>query len=225
MDNDSSSISERIESSVCDVCKGLFKVDNARSFVTERSPDHYVFTSGCYVYTYVHHAHIVALLASAEAGCGLCLFFINRLKKLDAFSEWKRDAVLRSAHPNSETATAQPDEDVFVATQLAERGRREDIYSHSDLGIHGHGRIVVQIYSDERPRLWWKHGGLFNVVSVLNTGLFAYFRYFQTPCMSDYPRKVFVFGNIADKEQMMPLIPVWSTSLPRICCRSRILHW
>lgn len=195
MDNDSASISEPIDSSICDVCKGLFKVDNARSFITERPPDHYTFTSGRYVYTYVHHAHIVALLASAEAGCGLCMFFINRLKKLDAFSEWKRDAVLRSAQPNSGTPTAQPDEDVFVATQLAEFGRREDIYSHSDLGIRGHGRIVVQIYSDERPRLWWKHGGLSNVVSVLNTCLFAHFRYFRTFCMFNYPRKVFNFQN------------------------------
>lgn len=207
MNNKSTSIPEPIDTSVCDVCKGMFKDEDARGFFLKPRKDHAVYDPP-YVYTYIHHAHIVALRASAEAGCCLCAFLFNKLGEASEDCDWGRDSdiecdgdsdiewvldsdiISKLMPPNSERTIAQPDEDVFIATQLAELGRRQGIYDTWELGAHGHGRIVVQ-FSVTRPRPWWEDGTFDADVTVLGSCLQTAISYFPNPCMSGHSRKVF----------------------------------
>lgn len=127
MDHDSVSSSGSIRSSICDVCREMFEFDNARSDVGV-GINNTMIPFGDHVYTYVHHAHVVALLASAEAGCDLlvCTLFVKKLKKPGSIMlQEKRDAALRSILAISKRTGTQSGQVDFAATRLANimRGR------------------------------------------------------------------------------------------------------
>lgn len=184
MDKSSSSRSKTPDLSLCDVCQGLGDTTSPRGFLVERAVDYGDAESERFVHTYVHHAEIGVLLVFAQTGCGACKVFLDQLKQSDSFFERVRQAGLRSIRPNAKTLTTLLRDDVWKATQLAELGKRQNLYRKNDSAIHGHGRIIIQTYSNEEPCSWWKNGPFKSTVSALGTDLFGGFSHFHTPCMS-----------------------------------------
>lgn len=145
--------SQPVGSSVCDVCQGICDMSNPRGFITPE-PDHKITHNKQkgykYRYTYIHHADLKALFASADAGCTICQVIGDRFgeRAMEAARGGSEDmdqtVANESAQPNSGAHTVQSDEDVVTAIELAELAGREQLYSANDLSVHGPGRIIVQ---------------------------------------------------------------------------------
>lgn len=113
------------------------------------------FEDAPYVYTYIHHADIGTLFASAAAGCKLCTILRGSMSKCPDFDEIAAEYSLAegSAEPNS-TYTTESDKDSFTASQLAKVARKDRLYEPDDLKTHGHGRIIIQCQFDDKSGLW-----------------------------------------------------------------------
>lgn len=166
-------------SSDCNVCLGLCDMKSPRGYVLERAADDSIEKP--FVYTYVHRSDMLALFASAEAGCGCCGFIYHTVTKYQSYEiEYDVTDLL-----NSQTHHAQLDDDL-TATQLAELGRRERIYRPDDLSIHDRGRIVIQFYIDEDSHQWRNADILGGMIHILMTRRWGDIKRFHTPCTCSF---------------------------------------
>lgn len=181
MDTAGASTHETVKYSTCDVCMGLVQRDSPRGYFSETAPgDRQVY--GRYVYVYVHHPNIAALVASAKAGCGACEVFCHILKNKSP-SSFEAEKDRRSAQPSSETLDAWSDQDTMTeAAQLAELGKLEGFYSSTDLSPHGPGRIVIINYTT-KSGMWWQDCW-YSAIFVLGIDLSSALRHSHSPCMS-----------------------------------------
>lgn len=186
--------------STCAVCQGLGDSKSPRGFTSERAPDDGVRQSGRYVYTYLHHMNITALLNSSVSGCGTCTMISDSLRiaspvefeKVIAESPFARPGKISSLNPKAHVAWS--DEDPLTAIKLAELAKREDLYTADDLDIQSHGRIIIQSYSNE------KADGLRVRKSVscalTSTRLYGSLSHFNSPCKSDSNQSMNEFPDI-----------------------------
>lgn len=192
---DASSSSQSLQASLCDVCQGLFDTESPRGFVIERAPDDPIYDSTQHIYTFIHHADLEALLASAEAGCRLCAIIGDRMEPDSPyFSDTECSPAQRSERPMAGTKAAQPNDDLLAAIKLAEYGKRERVFRISRLDHSGRGRIILQWYLDDDSPVWF-HGNdaaeihRWSGPSNPNTKEGRLY-HFCTPCMFDYPQKM-----------------------------------
>lgn len=153
MNNAGALTSLAAHSSVCDVCQGFGDLNNPRGYILENE-EFALWTQ--FVYIYVHHANIEAVIASAGAGCEFCELIRQGLGRQSSDgSEYSKDATESSptrdsTQPDPIVPGVQPDEDILTPSQLAELARREGIITPDDLDVHGHGRVILQFESPER---------------------------------------------------------------------------
>lgn len=120
MDNAGVSSHENIASLGSDVCQGLGDMQDPRWFLVERESD-FSYLCGPYIYTYVHHASIEALAASADGGYATCATIGDALWGLpSAFSTESADLMLvgEPAQPDSKTHAVQLDDEAMRARKL-----------------------------------------------------------------------------------------------------------
>lgn len=163
MNNAGASTSLAAYSSVCDVCQGFGDLNNPRGYVLETKGNEWLRSRS--VYTYVHHANMEVVIASAEAGCKLCELISQGSRGPDVEdvldprrpgsdgSEYSEDdaessPTRDSAQPDPVVPVVQSGEDVLIASQLAELARRKGITKPADLDAHRDGRVILQVEPD-----------------------------------------------------------------------------
>lgn len=191
---DAASSSQTLQSSVCDVCQGLFDKESPRGYVLEPPPLYPVNESTRYIYTYIHHAGLEALLASAEAGCRLCAMIDSEIQRKRPVSATGCSPAQRSGRPIAEAKVAQPNEDHLAAMKLAEYGKRERILGSRGIDHSRRGRIIIEVlldddsqgrfYGDAAAEIYFSNPS--GARSITGPGNLYHFR---TPCMFDYHQK------------------------------------
>lgn len=205
MDNAGASTSLATHSSVCDVCQGFGDLNNPRGYVSKVELYDKNRVWGDFVYTYVHYANIELAVASAKAGCEVCDLICDGLgRPRSSGSEHSKDdadssAARDSAQSDPVVAVVQSDEDVLTASQLAELARREGIFRPADLDAYGHGRVVLQVYSDEeywpRDDKLYSHG----LISVQTTSGWPFgLSFFNSSGISRSHEGMTELSNLAD---------------------------
>lgn len=214
MNNAGASTTLAAHSSVCDVCQGFGDWNNLRGYVSEGK---HAWRNSL-VYTYVHHANIEPVIASAEAGCKLCKLIRQGLGK-DRLGKgrlgWPSSDRSEHSKDNAESSTtqdpAQPDpvlpvvqsdEDVLTASQLAELARREGISIPADLDIHGHGRVILQFQSDHKDQGYVpRHDKLHSEEQILvqtTSGLRCHLKFFNSSGISRSHEGITELSNLAN---------------------------
>lgn len=176
-----------VDPSLCKLCLGFLHMDSRRGFIKEIGPDEFGYIYGRYVYTYLHHANIAALVQSAEAGCAICESFCKALKrsapsKSKPFNtSFEAEKNKGSVQPNSEAL----DKDILAgATQLAGPGNR-DLYRQVDLSQQRAGQITIASQSNDRSGPWWNGATTTLTATAIGTGLSSGLSFFHSPCMHD----------------------------------------
>lgn len=190
---DASSRSQSLQTSLCDVCQGLFDKESPRGFVLERAPHDPESDLTRHIYTFIHHPDLEALLASAEAGCRLCAIIGTRMEPDSPVSATGCSPAQRSGSPIAGAKAAQPNDDILAAIKLAEYGKREREYILCRLGHSARGRIIIQWHLEDGSPVWF-HGNepaeIHCWSGPSSTDTFKGRLYhFCTPCMFDYPQK------------------------------------
>lgn len=184
----------QINKSLCDVCRGLVDLKSPRGFILDSCnvldslgnlDPHY----GRYVFTYIHHANLEILLATANAGCWFCKTIVGSIWEYSNTSLEKhiaeRSLDQGSAQPNSAPHPVEPDQDMMAATELAELAKRGGLYRTEDLEAHGPGRIIVQSYFPTKFDRPGNNGyALYETHTLTRGALDGLFHYFTSPCMS-----------------------------------------
>lgn len=147
--------SEPLGSQVCDVCQGVCDMNHPRGVMFPVPDD----SENMYCYTYIHHANLKALFASADAGCTICKVIGN------SFGKFAREVARKgsediehtvaddSAPADSGAHTVQSDEDVVAAIRLAELVKRGQLYGAGKFSIDDPGRIIVQWFGKNKSDL------------------------------------------------------------------------
>lgn len=182
---------EPLGSFICDICQGFGDIKSSRGFVLKLEPDEQEFHGACYVYTYMHHPNVGALLASAVSGCKACTLVCNRLRdcKKDMFNRMVSlcSPNGKSKHPEPVAHATQLSDDISTATQFAECAKHERAFTEERLRNYSNGRVVLVFQCDKESGPT-ESSSDFQVVSVwalttpLLTGLDL--RLFNSPCMS-----------------------------------------
>lgn len=190
-DSDDSSSFEPLASFSCDVCQGFGDMINPRAFFLKLKPDEQKYDGACYVYTYMHHPNIGALIASAESGCKACHIVYNSLRNRnrDILNGIVRldSPTGNSKHPESVAHATQLSNDVSTAAQFAECAKQERAFTKERLRNYNNGRVVLVFHCDKEsgPR---ECSSAFQIISVwaLTTPLLPGYRLsvFCSPCMS-----------------------------------------
>lgn len=194
VETDALSSSQSLQSSLCDVCQGLFDTESPRGFVIERAPNDPIYDSTQHIYTFIHHADLEALLDSAEAGCRLCATIGSRMEPDSPVSDTGCTPAQRSGRPIAGAKAAQPNEDLLAAIEVAEYGKRERVFRVSGLDHSERGRIILQWFLDDESPIWF-HGNdaaeihRWSGPSSQNTYK-GHLYHFCTPCMFDDPQKM-----------------------------------
>lgn len=191
IDSDDSSNFEQFESFSCDVCQGFGYMVNSRGFILKLEPDEQVYGGACYVYTYMHHSNVGALLASAESGCKACTLVCNRFRDSDEdlFNRMVRlySSTGKCNGPEPVAHATQLSNDISTATQFAECVKQERAFTEERLRNYSNGRIVLVFHCDTEsgPR---ESSSDFDNISIwaLTTPLLEGYplRLFNSPCMS-----------------------------------------
>lgn len=179
MDNLGDSNLLRLGSSVCEVCQGLGDLRNPRGAVVDTPEGRRGF--GYYLYIYMHHPSVAALLRSAE-GCSICTVLCHGLRSSNAIEFSQAADALAPAPTNASTHAKSDDE---VATCLAERVKSKNSFERSDLADIGKGRIILRHYSNDELGLRGTTGKFVIEADVLNNdSLYGVFSGFQNSCRS-----------------------------------------
>lgn len=176
MKNAGTSRSEPLGSSACHVCQGIGDLKNPRGLMAK--------TLLGYGYWYLHHPNLRALLNSGEAGCCTCALFCVRLKE-SAGSLYSKDLFTLACETPGEDSTstayfAQSRNDILAATQLAKLAKEDKLngIAAPDLGIHGHGRVLLCFICKDKTGLRSSKGHNRARIFVPNTLLEVVFSYF-----------------------------------------------
>lgn len=184
-DSDGSSSFEPLGSFICDICQGFGDMENSRGFILKLEPDEQRNDGACYVYTYMHHPNVGALLASAESGCKACTLVCNRLRNRneDTFNRIVSlySPTAKSEHPEPVAHATQLSDDISTATQFAECVKQERAFTEERLRNYNNGRVVLILHCDTEsgPR---ESSGAFQIISVWAL---------TTPVLPGYPMSVF----------------------------------
>lgn len=175
MNNAGTSRSEPLGSSACHVCQGIGDLKNPRGLMAK---------GFFYGYWYLHHPNLRALLSSGDAGCSTCALFYVKLKEA-AGSLYSKDSFTLACETPREDSTstsyfAQSQSDILAARQLAKLAKREKLSGIAvpDLGIHGHGRVLLCFKCKEKTGLRSNKGHNKARIFVLNTVLTVPFSWF-----------------------------------------------
>lgn len=187
-DSDNSSSFDPVRSFICDICQGFGDMKSSRGFILKLEPDEQKYDGASYVYTYMHHRNVGALLASAESGCKACTLICNRLRDRneDTFDRLC-SATGKSKHKELVAHTTQMSNDVSTATQFAECAKQERAFTEERLRNYDNGRVVLVFHCDKEsgPR---ECSNDFQIISVwaLTTPLLPGYpmSVFNSPCMS-----------------------------------------
>lgn len=186
MDNASDSSIELLGSSVCQVCQGLGDLRNPRGAFTN------IPERDGFLYRYMHHPSVPALVRSSEAGCRVCTVLRYTVSR---DGETYFNGIGASMHRESTMNTKQSAaDDVSLATRLAEcaKSKNSSQLTELDLGNTGKGRIVIEHFPCDELGLRGTtskfHGTVYALVDDLSSALFEFFYGFQTSCRPFPPR-------------------------------------
>lgn len=180
MDSDYVSSSEPAETSVCHVCQGFGDLSDPRGFTEKLQPDELMQYSRSstatheYIYIYVHHPNVGALMESAQAGCDVCEALCDRLKgyrgvDIDTLAN-PYPPVQGLKQPDSVAHTTLIDNDTQAANQFAKLIRQDRPFTDSHLEHYDNGRVVLWLAcGDEFGPRACSYGRSFLEVTVLTT--------------------------------------------------------
>lgn len=181
MENNDASSSQIIDSSVCDVCKGFDDLNSPRAVVVETTEKYR--EQGRYLYIYMHHLNFRTLQGSAGGGCEICTVIFDELR---SYGDIPKEFAATSSQaqstagpqPKSVVPGAQFDEDIFIATRLAELAKQDYSKQVKD------EMMSMKVYCDEptgprRSEIWIDPIRLYIGVSEEPSISFSYF---NTPC-------------------------------------------
>lgn len=186
------STSKTLQSSLCDVCQGLFDKESPRGFLLEGAPHDLVYGSTRYTYTFIHHANLEALLASAEAGCRLCAMIGTNMEPGSTVSATECSPAQRPGRPIAGAKTAQPNEDLLAAMKLVDYGKRERAVGISELDQSRSGRIIIQSYLDNDSQGRFYDDAAAKIFRLSESYVIPprpSLYHFCTPCMFEYHQK------------------------------------
>lgn len=129
---------------------------------------------GRYLYMYMHHPSVAVLVRSAEAGCSVCTVIRGVLRHIypaefdEAAATVSPVLATASTHPEWMMNTEQSDDDIQVATRLAECAKSRNPTEDLNLGDIGEGRIVLEHGSLDELALRGNTGQRLVKVYVLN---------------------------------------------------------
>lgn len=134
-------------------------MQNPRWFLVEPKLDESCYLPGRYIYTYIHHASIEALAASADGSCTTCATIGDSLFGLGIASTFNtKTAELmvpnKIAQPNSKTNAVHAEDEALRVRNFAQFASREGIYTEEDLISHGYGMTFLHFYSNENSGPW-----------------------------------------------------------------------
>lgn len=190
-DSDDSSSFEPLDSFICNICQGFGEMKNSRGFILKLEPDEQRYDDAYYVYTYMHHPNVGALLASVESGCKACTIVYNRLRdrNKDTF-----DRTVRLNSPTGKSKYLEPvahatqlSDDMSTATQFAECAKQERAFTERRLRNYDNGRVVLVFHCDKEsgPRECSNDFQLISVWALTTPLLGGYpMSVFNSPCMS-----------------------------------------
>lgn len=150
---DESSSSELGASFVCDICQGFGDMKNPRGFILKLKPEEKIWDDACYVYAYMHHANVRALLASEEKGCDVCAIICSSFREYSHGEFHKQVAQYSQAREfkrlRSMANTTQTDDEALTATRFAGVVKKERAFTEERLRKYDNGRIVLVVYCDQ----------------------------------------------------------------------------
>lgn len=192
IDSDDSSTFEPLGSFICDICQGLGDMNNPRGFILKLEADEQGYGGACYVYTYMHHPNVGALLASAKSGCKACTLVCNDLRHRNK-EEFNRIVSLyspneKSKHPEPVAHATQLSDDISTATQFAECAKQKRAFTEERLGSYNNGRVVLVFRCDKEsgPRGSSSDSQDILVWALTTPLLRGYSSFFHSSCMSHF---------------------------------------
>lgn len=194
MENAGYSSPGNVISSGCDVCQGLGDTQHPRWFLVEQKPDSSPSLPGRYIYTYIQHASIEALAASADGGCCTCATIGGSFLGIgmpSVFNAETAELMLdgESTERRSKRHAVQLEDQALRASKLAQIAKREGLCTTKDLMNHGYGMIILQFYSDTKSGPWVRNRiAKPHAILLDDTYRECILLYFNTTCMSSPAR-------------------------------------